>query len=117
MKRLFLSSSFKDVAKLFATFANGDLKGKTIAFVPTASTPEAVAFYVEAGKRALKKLGLQVENLEISTATQVEISSKLLTIQKIIAKYNAQLGLFPMSNTQAILVVGDSITVETKTKG
>lgn len=77
MKRLFLSSSFKDVAKVFAAFANEDLKGKTVTFIPTASIPEKVVFYVEAGKKALEKLGLTVDELEISTATPKDIANTL----------------------------------------
>ncbi len=77
MKRLFLSSSFKDVAKVFAEFANEDLKGKTVTFIPTASVPEKVVFYVEAGKKALQKLGLTVDELELSTASSEEITNKL----------------------------------------
>ena len=33
MKKLFLSSSFKDVANLFENFAQEDVKGKTITFI------------------------------------------------------------------------------------
>lgn len=77
MKKLFLTSSFKDVASIFADFANEDLKGKTVTFIPTASIPEIVRFYVRAGKKALEKLGLTVDELEISNATTEEISDKL----------------------------------------
>ncbi len=77
MKKLFLSSSFADVADLFDQFTRGNYKGKTITFIPTASLPEKVKFYVGAGKRALQKLGLVVVELEISTATKEEISSEL----------------------------------------
>lgn len=77
MKKLFLTSSFKDVAKMFPEFAMEDLRGKTVTFIPTASIPEKVVFYVEAGKKALEKLGLTVDVLEISTANKDEISNKL----------------------------------------
>lgn len=36
MKKLFLSSSFTDVAALFSDFEK-DLAGKTVTFIPTAS--------------------------------------------------------------------------------
>jgi dipeptidase E len=39
MKKLFLASSFKDVANLLENFANESLKGKTVTFIPTASIP------------------------------------------------------------------------------
>ncbi|GHU58926.1 putative peptidase Lmo0363 [Clostridia bacterium] len=77
MKKLFLSSSFSGVAKLFATFAGEEIKGKTVTFIPTASVPEKVNFFVSSGRKALIKLGLSVDELEISTATSAEISDKL----------------------------------------
>jgi dipeptidase E len=77
MKKLFLSSSFKDVASLLPEFAKEDLKGKTVAFIPTASIPESVKFYVGAGKKALEKLGLTIDELELTKASSEEISDKL----------------------------------------
>ncbi len=77
MKKLFLSSSFADVANLFPDFAKEELKGKKVTFIPTASLPEKVVFYVKAGKKALEKLGLIVDELEITKAANKEISNKL----------------------------------------
>ncbi|ATA67643.1 MULTISPECIES: peptidase E [Capnocytophaga] len=77
MEKLFLCSSFKDVAPLFEEFIKSDLVGKRVSFIPTASLVEEITFYVEAGKRALEKMGLIVDILDISTATTEEISSKL----------------------------------------
>ncbi len=54
MKKLFLSSSFKDVAGLFENFEK-DLKGKTVTFIPTASVVETVTFYVKCGKKNWKE--------------------------------------------------------------
>lgn len=51
MKRLFLCSSFADVANLFVDCAKDDLQGKIIAFIPTASLTEPIRFYVKRGKR------------------------------------------------------------------
>ena len=76
MKKLFLASSFKDVANIFADFEK-DLKGKTVTFIPTASKVEKVIFYVNSGKKALQKLGLIIDELNISTASNDEINSKL----------------------------------------
>ncbi|AZS15283.1 peptidase E [Paenibacillus lutimineralis] len=76
MKKIFLASSFKDVANIFADFEK-NLNDKTITFIPTASVVEKVVFYVNAGKKALEKLGLIIDVLEISTATADEISAKL----------------------------------------
>lgn len=76
MKKLFLASSFKDVANIFADFEK-DLKGKTVTFIPTASKVEKVVFYVNSGKKALQKLGLIIDELDISTASNDEINCKL----------------------------------------
>ncbi len=77
MKKLFLTSSFKDVACLLENFAKEDIKGKTVTFIPTASIPESIKFYVGAGRKALEKLELIVDELELTKATPKEISEKL----------------------------------------
>ena len=77
MKRLFLCSSFADVANLLIDFANEDLKGKIIAFIPTASLTEPIRFYVKTGKKALEKLGMIVEEVEITQFSNEKISSIL----------------------------------------
>ncbi len=77
MKKMFLSSSFKDVADKFVKFANDEFQGKTVTFIPTASIPEKVNFYVKSGKKALEKMGLTIDELDISTAAFEEISNKL----------------------------------------
>lgn len=76
MKKLFLASSFQDVADLLPDFEK-NLKGKTITFIPTASIVETVNFYVKSGRKALEDMGLLVDELEISTASAEEITSKL----------------------------------------
>ncbi len=77
MKRIFLSSSFKDVASLLPNFVKQDLKGRKVTFIPTASIPESMKFYVGAGKKALQELGLIVDELELTQATSQEIFNKL----------------------------------------
>lgn len=76
MKKLFLSSSFQDVTNIFTEFEK-DLIGKTVTFIPTASIVEKVTFYVTSGKKALEKMGLIVDELEVSTASTDEITSKI----------------------------------------
>ena len=61
MKKMFLASSFVDVADLFVKFAEEKCAGKTVTFIPTASLVEEVKFYVDAGKEALEKCGLIVD--------------------------------------------------------
>lgn len=77
MKKIFLASSFADVVDLFSEFTGGDLRGKTVTFIPTASLPEEIKFYVAAGREALESMGMIVDELEISTATSEEITAKL----------------------------------------
>lgn len=79
MKKLFLCSSFKDVAPLFKEFIKGDLAGKKVSFIPTASLVEEVTFYVKAGRKSLEKMGLIIDELDISSATTDEIMTKLQT--------------------------------------
>ncbi|MES1940821.1 S51 family peptidase [Salinisphaera sp. T5B8] len=70
MKRLFLSSSFAQVADEFARFVGDDCAGKRVTFIATASVVERVNFYVEQGRQALQRQGLEVDALDISTATR-----------------------------------------------
>lgn len=76
MRNLFLSSYFSEAAELFPAFS-GDCRDKKVVFIPTASIHEKVSFYVEEDVNSLVKLGLKVEQLEISTAPHNEIASKL----------------------------------------
>lgn len=77
MKKLFLSSSFNDVANLFQDFAQEDIKGKTVSFIPTASLPEKIKFYVGSAKKAFEKLGMIVDELELTKLTNAEVAEKL----------------------------------------
>ncbi|MDR1059894.1 MAG: Type 1 glutamine amidotransferase-like domain-containing protein [Clostridiales bacterium] len=76
MKKLFLSSYFSGVAKLLPNFA-GDCSGKKAVFIPTASLREKMAFYVGADLKALGKLGLAVDVLEVSSAPRDEAARKI----------------------------------------
>ena len=77
MRNLFLTSSFSDVSKLLPDFLGEECETKTVTFIPTASITEKVKFYVGAAKKAFKKLGIIVDELDISKATGEEITSKL----------------------------------------
>ena len=54
MKKLFLASSFKDVAKIFMEF-EGNVEGKTVTFIPTASIVEKVNFLLSPVRNHSKK--------------------------------------------------------------
>ncbi|MDR1090885.1 MAG: Type 1 glutamine amidotransferase-like domain-containing protein [Prevotella sp.] len=77
MRKLFLSSSFNDVASLLEGFAKENIKGKSVTFIPTASINEKVKFYVGSARKAFEKMGVTVDELEITKATGEEISNKL----------------------------------------
>jgi dipeptidase E len=76
-KKLFLASFFKDVAHLFPAFAGQDIQGKRVTFISTASIPEKIKFYVGSDRKALEKIGLITDELEITKATADEIAAKL----------------------------------------
>lgn len=77
MKKLFLTSYFSWVADLLPDFTNNTCSGKRVVFIPTASLVEKVTFYVGADKKSLEKLGLVIDELEISTASYDEIVNKI----------------------------------------
>lgn len=77
MRKLFLASSFSEVASLFPKFASEEIKGKRITFIPTASLVEEVRFYVDDDRKAFEELGIIVEELEITTASPDKISEIL----------------------------------------
>lgn len=75
--KLFLSSSFANVAPLFFAFVQHQQAGKKVAFIATASLPEEVTFYVDEGRSALKNAGMQVEELDIASASREQIATVL----------------------------------------
>lgn len=77
MDNILLTSYFKEVASLLPTFLNTELAGKKVCFIPTASIPEPVNFYVNDGREALEAYGLEVMELEILTASSEEIVQKI----------------------------------------
>lgn len=76
MKRMFLVSMFQKVSSILKT-VEPDLKNKTVTYIPTASKVERLGFFVKIGKWRLRRLGLVVDELEISEASHEMIVSKL----------------------------------------
>lgn len=76
MKKMLLVSMFQNVSKLLK-IVEPDLKNKTVTYIPTASTVEKLGFFVNIGKWKLKKLGLIIDELEISTASYMDIVNKI----------------------------------------
>ncbi|MCD1655477.1 Type 1 glutamine amidotransferase-like domain-containing protein [Treponema zuelzerae] len=77
MSRLFLASSFADVSGVFQQWVGEELRGKSVVFIPTASNTEKVVFYVERARKAFAKLGMTIDELDVSTAPRGEIVRKL----------------------------------------
>ena len=77
MKKLFLCSLFKNVAGHLKIYAGGNLQGQTVAYIPTAAKPNNLVFHVNYTRKLLVKLGLVVEELELTTAGEAEVIQKL----------------------------------------
>ena len=77
MKRIFLCSSFADVASILLEFVPTPLEGKTIAFIPTASIHDDYTQYVYDAKSALVSLGLIIKDLDITQYSTTEIEEIL----------------------------------------
>ena len=76
MKKMLLVSMFQNVEHLLKRVEPG-LKNKTVTYIPTASRVEPLGFFVKIGRWRLKKLGMLVDELEISTASYETIKGKL----------------------------------------
>jgi dipeptidase E len=77
MKKLFLSSFFKDVASLLEGFAGEPVRGKTVTFIPTAGNVEWWPHYIGLARKAFRKIGIEIDELDVSKATKEEIVDKL----------------------------------------
>ncbi len=72
MKKLFLSSSFNEVSAELLLLEK-DVYGKTVTFIPTASNVEKIKSYVTAGRKALEKMGVIVDVVDVSVEPQIII--------------------------------------------
>ncbi len=77
MKKLFLASSFADTFQLLEPFTGESAKDKTVTFIPTASLVERYKGYIDEDKEAFRKLGMVIEELELSTATAEEVKATI----------------------------------------
>ncbi len=77
MKRLFLSSYFTDVEEHLPEFMKNEHAGKRVTFIPTAANPEKVRFYVDSDRKALEKLGLVIDELDIGAASREAIGDTI----------------------------------------
>ncbi|MEG1733353.1 MAG: Type 1 glutamine amidotransferase-like domain-containing protein [Longicatena sp.] len=79
MERILLTSYFKKVANLVPRFLETNPVGNKVCFITTASIPEKVDFFVSSGKKALEKLGMEIIELEVLSASTKEINDKIIT--------------------------------------
>lgn len=77
MKKLFITSSFADVAIYFETFVGSSVRGKSVTFIITASITEEYTGYIDEARQAFTTMGIVVDELDISDKTQIEIAQKL----------------------------------------
>lgn len=76
MKRVLLVSMMHNVTELFREI-EPDLKGKTVTYIPTAAIAEGIEGMAEEETRMLEKMGLIVDELEVSTASRESVEEKL----------------------------------------
>lgn len=109
MKKMFLASSFVDVAGLLADF-EPDLSGKRITFIPTASKVEEYVVYVEEGRAALEQMGLIIDELDVSTAATADIAAKIDTNDYIyVSGGNTFYLLQELKRTGADAIIADAV--------
>lgn len=77
MKEIFLCSYFAEVASILSESVSVPLRGKIVAFIPTASIHEAYTQYVEEARVAFDSLGIIVKELEITQCSKNEIEEVL----------------------------------------
>ncbi|WP_181158580.1 Type 1 glutamine amidotransferase-like domain-containing protein [Leucobacter massiliensis] len=76
-RRLLLTSFFARVARLLPAFAEAKLAGRRVCFIPTATIPERFTLHLRAERRALRRLGLELDELELSAATPAETAEAM----------------------------------------
>jgi dipeptidase E len=74
--KLFLSSFFSGVSAQFADFTGNTCNGKRVLFIPTASNVEKVTFFVGSDKKALTKLGVEIDELDVSDVSAGETAGR-----------------------------------------
>ena len=76
MKKLLLLSMFLNTSRVLG-FVEPELKNKTVTYIPTASKVEPWSYFNNIIKYKLKKMGLSVDELEVSRASYGDIKCKL----------------------------------------
>ena len=71
-----MSSSFNEVSDELLLLEK-DVYGKRVTFIPTASNVEKIKSYVTAGRKALEKMGVIVDVVDVSVEPQIIIEQKI----------------------------------------
>ena len=83
MRKLFLSSSFEEVEKLFVQFINEQfgsiesVKGKKVEIIPTASLVEGSGIHVRKAIEIYKRLGFDIEIMELSEHAEEILKNRI----------------------------------------
>ncbi len=83
MRKLFISSSFEEVEKLFIQFINEhfgsieNIKGKKVEIIPTASLKEETDIHVKKAVEIYKKLNLNIEIMELTEHTEEVLKNRI----------------------------------------
>lgn len=83
MKKLFLCSYFAAVADLLKEFIDEDLVGKKVAFIPTAGNVEKMNFFIGTAKKAFDRLGMLIEEIDVSVCNEEQFTNVLGTTDYI----------------------------------
>lgn len=73
---MLLVSMFQNVAKLLPT-VEPNLKNQTATYIPTASKAERLGFLVNIGRLSLRRLGITVDELDVSASSPETIANTL----------------------------------------
>ncbi len=76
MKRILLVSMMHNVTDLFQS-VEPNLQGKTVTYIPTAAIAEEIEGMAQEETKMLERLGLAVDDLEVSTAPRERIEESL----------------------------------------
>ncbi|MDR2443748.1 MAG: Type 1 glutamine amidotransferase-like domain-containing protein, partial [Deltaproteobacteria bacterium] len=84
--------------------------GRRTVFIPTASLVEDDAFFVDKDQKALEKFGLEIDKLEVATASSYEIREKIKGADSIfVSGGNTFFLLQELRRTGADLLIEDHI--------
>lgn len=78
MIKMFLCSYFAEVSNLLTDFSGERLHGKSVAFIPTAGNVERVNFFIETAKKAFEKLGVTIDELDITKLSKEELATSIV---------------------------------------